>query len=87
MAGRPSILIPLKIAADDHQRFNAKLLADAGGAEVAAEDVLTVDVLASALTKLLGDPNRLSRMAKAARSVAAPDAAERLADLVEKTAG
>ena len=87
VAGRPSILIPLKIAADDHQRFNAKLLADAGGAEVAAEDVLTVDVLASALTKLLGDPNRLSRMAKAARSVAAPDAAERLADLVEKTAG
>ena len=39
VAGKPSILIPLKIAADDHQRFNAKLLADAGGAEVAAEDM------------------------------------------------
>jgi UDP-N-acetylglucosamine--N-acetylmuramyl-(pentapeptide) pyrophosphoryl-undecaprenol N-acetylglucosamine transferase len=79
--------VPYKAAADDHQRFNAKLLADAGGAEVASEDVLTLDVFVKALTKLLGDPARLTRMAAAARSVAVPDAAERLADLVEKTAG
>lgn len=87
VAGRPSILVPLAIAMDDHQRFNAKLLAEAGGAEVAAESVLTVETMAKALTKLLTDPARLVRMAEGARSVAAPDAAERLADLVEKTAG
>jgi UDP-N-acetylglucosamine--N-acetylmuramyl-(pentapeptide) pyrophosphoryl-undecaprenol N-acetylglucosamine transferase len=87
VAGKPSILIPLKIAADDHQRFNAKLLSDAGGAEVAAEDVLTLEVFTRALTTLLSDPDRLARMAAAARSVALPDAAEHLADLVEKTAG
>jgi UDP-N-acetylglucosamine--N-acetylmuramyl-(pentapeptide) pyrophosphoryl-undecaprenol N-acetylglucosamine transferase len=87
IAGRPSILVPLKIAMDDHQTYNAKLLADAGGAEVASEDVLTLEVFTRALTKLLSDPQRLARMAEAARSVAAPDAAERLADLVEKTAG
>jgi len=87
VAGRPSILVPLKIAMDDHQTYNAKLLADAGGAEVAAEDVLTLEVFTRALTKLLSDPGRLARMAEAARSVAVPDAAERLADLVEKTAG
>ena len=86
VAGRPSILIPLKIAADDHQRFNAKLLADAGGAEVAEEDVLTLQLFTKALTTLLSDPARLTRMAAAARSVAVPDAAEHLADLVEKTA-
>ena len=87
IAGRPSILVPLKTAMDDHQTFNAKLLADAGGAEVAAEDVLTLEVFTRALTTLLSDPQRLARMAEAARSVAVPDAAERLADLVEKTAG
>lgn len=86
VAGKPSILIPLKIAMDDHQRFNAKLLADAGAAEVAAEDVLTLDVMQSALEKLLSSPARLARMAAAAHSVAVPDAAERLADLVEQTA-
>jgi UDP-N-acetylglucosamine--N-acetylmuramyl-(pentapeptide) pyrophosphoryl-undecaprenol N-acetylglucosamine transferase len=87
VAGRPSILVPLKIAMDDHQTYNAKLLADAGGAEVAAEDVLSLEVFTRALTKLLSDPGRLARMAEASRSVAVPDAAERLADLVEKTAG
>ncbi len=87
VAGRPSILVPFKAAADDHQRYNAKLLSDAGGAEVASEDVLTLDVFTRALATLLGDPGRLERMAAAASSVAVPDAAERLADLVEKTAG
>jgi UDP-N-acetylglucosamine--N-acetylmuramyl-(pentapeptide) pyrophosphoryl-undecaprenol N-acetylglucosamine transferase len=86
VAGRPSVLIPLKIAADDHQRFNAKLLVDAGAAEAALEDALTVDVMAQALETLLSAPTRLERMAAAARSVAVPDAAEKLADLVEATA-
>jgi len=86
VAGRPSILVPLKIAADDHQRFNAKLLADVGAAAVALEDELTTDSLAGALNSLLRDPDRLGRMAASARSVAQPQAAERLADLVEQTA-
>src|SRR5206468_4762346 len=63
VAGRPSILVPLAIAADDHQRYNARLLADAGGAEVAAEDVLTLEVFTKALTQLLSDPKPLARMA------------------------
>jgi UDP-N-acetylglucosamine--N-acetylmuramyl-(pentapeptide) pyrophosphoryl-undecaprenol N-acetylglucosamine transferase len=87
VAGKPSILIPLKIAMDDHQTFNAKLLSDVGAAFVLAEDDLTVDVMAEALRGLLSDPATLSRMAKAAHGVALPDAAERLADLVEHTAG
>ncbi|NBB15486.1 undecaprenyldiphospho-muramoylpentapeptide beta-N-acetylglucosaminyltransferase [Caulobacter sp. SLTY] len=86
VAGKPSILIPLKIAADDHQRFNAKLLEDAGAAAVCLEDELTVDSLAGALKALLKDPAWLARMATGARSVAKPDAAEELATLVERTA-
>lgn len=86
VAGKPSLLVPLKIAADDHQRFNAKLLADAGAAAVALEDELTVDSLAGALNAMLKDPAMLTRMAAGARSVARPDAAEKLADLVERTA-
>jgi UDP-N-acetylglucosamine--N-acetylmuramyl-(pentapeptide) pyrophosphoryl-undecaprenol N-acetylglucosamine transferase len=86
VAGKPSILVPLAIALDDDQGQNARLLADAGGAEVARENQLSVDSLATALEKLLNNPARLSRMAAAARAVAIPDAAERLADVVEATA-
>jgi UDP-N-acetylglucosamine--N-acetylmuramyl-(pentapeptide) pyrophosphoryl-undecaprenol N-acetylglucosamine transferase len=86
VAGKPSILVPLKIAADDHQRYNAALLGDANAAAVAFEDELTVDSLAGALNALLGDPPRLARMAAAAHKAAIPDAAAKLADLVEQAA-
>jgi len=86
VAGRPSILVPLAVALDDDQGQNAKFLADAGGAEIARESQLTVASLSGALEKLLTNPARLARMAAAARSVAMPDAAERLADVVERTA-
>jgi UDP-N-acetylglucosamine--N-acetylmuramyl-(pentapeptide) pyrophosphoryl-undecaprenol N-acetylglucosamine transferase len=86
VAGKPSILVPLAIALDDDQGQNARRLADAGGAEIAREHQLTVESLSSALEKLLTNPQRLARMAAAARSVAIPDAAERLADVVEQTA-
>ena len=87
VAGRPSVLAPLAIAADDHQRFNARLLADAGAAEVLAERDLTAERLSDILRTLLADRPGLARRAAAARSVATPDAAARLADLVVKTAG
>lgn len=87
VAGRPSILVPLAIAVDDDQGKNAKVLAEAGGAVVLREAELDVDRLTSVLAELLGDPARLAAMSAATRTVAKPDAAERLADLVEQTAG
>jgi UDP-N-acetylglucosamine--N-acetylmuramyl-(pentapeptide) pyrophosphoryl-undecaprenol N-acetylglucosamine transferase len=87
VAGLPSILVPLKIAADDHQRFNARLLTDVGAADVVNEDDVTVDGLAELLQRTLSAPQGLARMAVAARAAATPDAASKLADLVEQTAG
>jgi UDP-N-acetylglucosamine--N-acetylmuramyl-(pentapeptide) pyrophosphoryl-undecaprenol N-acetylglucosamine transferase len=86
VAGRPAILIPLQIALDDDQGQNARLLAEAGGAVVIREPALTAEGLAETLAGLLADPLKLVAMASAARSVAQPDAAERLADVVEATA-
>ncbi|HST91537.1 MAG TPA: undecaprenyldiphospho-muramoylpentapeptide beta-N-acetylglucosaminyltransferase [Brevundimonas sp.] len=83
VASVPSLLIPLKIAMDDHQRFNAASLADAGGAEVMLEDEVTVERLTQALAALLDDPARLSAMSAGARSAALPDATRALADMVE----
>jgi UDP-N-acetylglucosamine--N-acetylmuramyl-(pentapeptide) pyrophosphoryl-undecaprenol N-acetylglucosamine transferase len=86
VAGKPSILVPLAIALDDDQGHNARLLLDAGAAEVAREHHLNVATLSNALVQLLGNPLRLSRMSEGARAVAIPDAAERLAEVVERTA-
>ena len=53
VAALPSVLIPLKIAMDDHQTLNARALSEAGAAKVIAEDDLTVESLTAALTAIL----------------------------------
>lgn len=85
VAGRPSVLVPLKIATDDHQRLNARHLVAAGAAEMILEDELTVARLTGVVTAMLADPAALAARAAAARLVAIPDAARRLANLVEAT--
>jgi UDP-N-acetylglucosamine--N-acetylmuramyl-(pentapeptide) pyrophosphoryl-undecaprenol N-acetylglucosamine transferase len=79
-AGRASILIPLPTATDDHQRHNARVLAEAGAAEVLDERELTGPRLAERLLALLADPARLEAMGARARLFARPDAAAAIAD-------
>ena len=84
IAGRPSILVPLPGAIDDHQSANARALADAGGAWIMPQPVFTAPALTDALTRLLADPGALAKAATGARSVAQPAAAAALADVVEQ---
>ena len=85
VAGKPSILIPLKIAADDHQTYNAEVLKEAKAAIVIKEDDVTVTRLAEEIRTMIEGAALLPMRAKAAKSVARPDAARKLADLVERT--
>ena len=79
-AGKPSVLIPLPTAADDHQRRNAEVLQQAGAAEVIDQKDLTGPVLAERILALVGDDERRRRMAGAARTLARPDAARVIVD-------
>jgi UDP-N-acetylglucosamine--N-acetylmuramyl-(pentapeptide) pyrophosphoryl-undecaprenol N-acetylglucosamine transferase len=85
--GRPSILVPLPGAIDQDQFANAGVLAAVDGAIRIPQDEFTPDRLAAEISALAAEPQRLAAMAQAARSVGRLDAAERLADLVEKVAG
>ena len=78
-AGKPAVLIPLPTAADDHQRKNAEVMAEAGAARVLLEPDLTAAQLEGTLSDLLAAPDELRRMAENARTLAHPDAAERIA--------
>jgi UDP-N-acetylglucosamine--N-acetylmuramyl-(pentapeptide) pyrophosphoryl-undecaprenol N-acetylglucosamine transferase len=82
VAGRPSILVPLPIAIDDHQSANARALVRAGGAWVYPQPEFTPSALTARLVELLPNPAALAAAAVAARTQARPDAAARLADLV-----
>jgi UDP-N-acetylglucosamine--N-acetylmuramyl-(pentapeptide) pyrophosphoryl-undecaprenol N-acetylglucosamine transferase len=82
--GRPSILVPLPGAIDDHQSANARALADAGAAWVMPQPAFTVDALSERLRALLENPAQLAAAAASARTVARPNAAEALADAVDQ---
>ncbi|MDB5722523.1 MAG: murG [Alphaproteobacteria bacterium] len=84
-AGRPAILIPLPSATDDHQTANAREMAKAGGARMIAQSRFNAIELAKQMQKLGLEPVALATAAERARSVGHPDAAARLADLVERT--
>jgi UDP-N-acetylglucosamine--N-acetylmuramyl-(pentapeptide) pyrophosphoryl-undecaprenol N-acetylglucosamine transferase len=79
--GRPAVLVPYPHAADDHQRLNAEAVAEAGAALSILDRELTGTRLAETVAELAADPARRARMAAAARSLAHPDAAARIADV------
>ncbi|MBL4807293.1 MAG: undecaprenyldiphospho-muramoylpentapeptide beta-N-acetylglucosaminyltransferase [Rhodobacteraceae bacterium] len=83
IVGRPSILVPLVIATNDHQTANAKGLAQAGGAVVIPEPEFNAKTLAQHIGLILSDPDKAQAMADAALSLGKPDATKKLAELVE----
>ena len=85
-AGKPSVLVPFAAAADDHQRKNAEVLADAGAAVMLLQKDVTPETLLEALRGLLLDPERRAAMAVKARSLAMPGALEKIAAMVLRVA-
>jgi UDP-N-acetylglucosamine--N-acetylmuramyl-(pentapeptide) pyrophosphoryl-undecaprenol N-acetylglucosamine transferase len=86
-AGKPSVLVPLPTAADDHQRKNAEVLASAGAAVMLLQRDATSEVMEQTLEDLLLDGDRRRRMAEAAKGLARPGALERIAGMVLRLAG
>lgn len=85
IAGQPSILVPYPYAADDHQTRNAEVFAAAGAATLIQERDLNADILASSAISILQDLPTYKRMAKAARALAVPDAADQVCAAIEAT--
>jgi UDP-N-acetylglucosamine--N-acetylmuramyl-(pentapeptide) pyrophosphoryl-undecaprenol N-acetylglucosamine transferase len=86
-AGKAAVLVPFALAADDHQRTNARALAAAGAAVVLEERDLSGESLADAVRALVDEPTRIAAMEEAARRIGRPDAAARVADLLLGTEG
>ena len=85
--GKPSILIPSPIAANDHQLHNARVVENVGGAVVITEDSLNSQVLTDTVRSLIGDYETLAKMAEMSRSLAFPQATATICSLVEELIG
>ena len=83
--GLPSLLVPFPFAADDHQTLNAEVFARAGAARLIQQRDLDATTLAAMIGEILHDDALHTRMASAARALAAPDAAQRVCEAIEAT--
>jgi UDP-N-acetylglucosamine--N-acetylmuramyl-(pentapeptide) pyrophosphoryl-undecaprenol N-acetylglucosamine transferase len=81
-AGVGSILVPFPQAVDDHQTRNAEYLVEHDAALLLPQGDALAEELRAAIAMLAHAPERRLHMAEAARNLAKPDAAERVADTV-----
>src|SRR5438270_3481502 len=81
-AGLPAVLVPYPHATADHQERNACYVARGGAAVVVPDEELDPLRLTREVVELLASPDRLRSMSAAARRLARPDAAARLAERV-----
>ncbi|MCI7619309.1 MAG: undecaprenyldiphospho-muramoylpentapeptide beta-N-acetylglucosaminyltransferase [Firmicutes bacterium] len=74
VCGKASVLIPSPNVTGNHQYYNAKAVADRGGAVLMEEKDLTAEALISQVMRLKNNPDQLAEMGRASRSCA-PDRA------------
>lgn len=86
LTGTPVFFIPLPGAIRNHQHFNAQAFVEAGAADEGFQDAITPRALANYILHKIARPDELARKAAAMRAMAVPDAAAKVADLVEQAA-
>lgn len=85
MAGRAAIFIPSPNVTADHQYYNAKAVADNGGAIIVREDDNTADTVMKEIRELVSDRNRISAMEKASAALAPVSAADIIYNTIMET--
>lgn len=84
VCGTPAILIPYPYAAEDHQTYNAQVYTTAGAGILFQQKELTAEKLQNQVLELLTSPEELQKMSEKAKTVAVPESAEKLAQLVRE---
>ncbi|MDT8375286.1 MAG: undecaprenyldiphospho-muramoylpentapeptide beta-N-acetylglucosaminyltransferase [Mariprofundaceae bacterium] len=77
ICGMPAIFVPLPHAADNHQYYNARAMAERDAAIIVEQKTGSVSALADAIEQMLFDPHRLAAMSRAAGTWAVADARAR----------
>ncbi|OQA12293.1 MAG: UDP-N-acetylglucosamine--N-acetylmuramyl-(pentapeptide) pyrophosphoryl-undecaprenol N-acetylglucosamine transferase [bacterium ADurb.Bin363] len=84
---KPSIIIPLPKAANDHQRKNGRVLSDCGAALFIDQSQLTPELLMNNILRLFSDSHLLQDMSEKTALMAKPDSAELIAKTILDVAG
>ena len=83
VCGKPTLLIPLPTAVRNHQHFNADAFAAKGAADEGIQEKLSPRQICRYLMDKYDHPERLEKMSAKMRALATPDAAAKVANMVE----
>ena len=85
--GKPVLMVPSPNVTENHQEKNARVLENAGGAEVLLEDEFDAASMLGHVKAMLADGEKLERMGEAMRTLALPDACERIVSVILDVCG
>lgn len=80
--GTPSVLVPYPYATENHQYYNAKVLADHGAAVVVEEKDYKKELLIEQLNDWLSHPEKLVELSKNASQLAVMDTTKQICDRI-----
>ena len=82
--GKPAIFIPFPFATENHQEYNAKVLADTGAAKIILDKDLNKDILNKEILEILNNKDMQEQMSKKALEKAIPNVEDRIYDEIKK---
>ncbi len=80
--GRASVMIPSPYVTNNHQYYNAKVVADRGGAILIEEKDLTYGEVADEIEQLMNDRQALEKMEKASAELGTVTSAGQICDII-----
>ena len=84
ITGKPAIFIPLPYVSNDHQVYNAKVLADIGAAEIILNKDLNSETLANMINGIIQNPEKIKKMGEQAKTIAKDNVEEKIYKEIEK---
>lgn len=82
---KPAIFIPFPYATENHQEYNARVLADVGAAKIILDKELNSEVLSTAINEIVNDRKMLTDMSKNSSKVAIYNVEETIYNEIKET--
>ena len=82
---KPAIFIPFPYATENHQEYNARVLADVGAAKIILDKELNSEVLSTTINEIVNDRKMLTDMSKNSSKVAIYNVEETIYNEIKET--
>lgn len=82
--GKPGIFIPLPFATENHQEYNAKVLANKGAAKIILDKDLNAETLSKQIEDILSIPGRKEEMGQKAKQIEVKNVEEKIYEEIMK---